>query len=494
MSMPVIVGPEPGAHALEHVACAGCRRVFSGWAGAPMPEGSFLSTGNRVVLGTAAGNPAVARLLQDGFLPPPERAQGYSIRCAPDPVDARHWLLAVAGTDPAGVLYAVRDLEHDDPGRFRFAGGWPEADPYARREWPRIEYRGHWIWGCNMPDPAAWIDNMSRWKLNELIHWDNRLPERAREYVAFAHARGVRVVWGFGWGWCPDWNFTLPAGFDRGRGKGVEMCGSSEANLRFFRREILRKVREEYAPTGCDGLYFQSFTECPKCECPACSRRSMGELMLRFVNPIVDAIKAEFPDLWLSCGIHHDFGDFEALKELDPRCNLFWENCRAGTSVRGPDEDFGYIYKSIPYGHGYGRAVPADPPWTEASLAAWMESNAARYHVEGGLASHYRYMEFLQRWGRRFLGKPSVRKHASVVADHAVFCRRTPFPHAALAEAQWNPGLDTVAKTDAILSFLGLRGEVARLDEPATPLRDPEGMPPWLAFPVKGGEREGHDA
>ncbi len=182
------------------------------------------------------------------------------------------------------------------------------------------------------------------------------------------------------------------------------------------------------------------------------------------------------------------------MKELDPRCNLFWENCRAGTSVRGPDEDFGYIYKSIPYGHGYGRAVPADPPWTEASLAAWMESNAARYHVEGGLASHYRYMEFLQRWGRRFLGKPSVRKHASVVADHAVFCRRTPFPHAALAEAQWNPGLDTVAKTDAILSFLGLRGEVARLDEPATPLRDPEGMPPWLAFPVKGGEREGHDA
>jgi hypothetical protein len=491
-----MLAPLASADPLELFASREGRRVAAGWAGgAPSLADSPESLrGDRIVLGTAAGNPALARLLQSGFLPEPRIPQGYSIRCAPDPADPGRWILAVAGADPAGVLYAVRDLEHDEGRRFRSAGGRLEATPFARLEHPRIEHRGHWIWGCNMPDKPAWIDNMSRWKLNELIHWDNRLPARAKEYVDFAHSRGVRVIWGFGWGWCPDWNFKLPPDFDRGRGEGVEMCGSSEANLRFFRREILRKVREEYAPTGCDGLYFQSFTECPKCGCPACSGRSLGELMLRFVNPIVADIKAEFPDLWLSCGIHHDFGNFEALKELDPRCNIFWENCRAGTSVRGPDEDFGYIHKSIPYGHGYGRDVSADPPFTEASLAAWMAGNAGRYRVEGGLLSHYRYMEALQRWGRRFLGKPSVRKHASVVADHSVFCRRTPFPHAALAEAQWNPDLDTRAKTDALLSFLGLYDEVARAPDPESPARDPEGMPPWLAFPAggEGADREGH--
>ena len=173
-------------------------------------------------------------------------------------------------------------------------------------------------------------------------------------------------------------------------------------------------------PTGCDGIYFQAFTECPKCQCPRCANRTMGELMLEFVNPIVDDLKREFPDLWISCGIHADFGDFAYLADLDPRCNIYWENCDAGTSLRGDDEDFGYIYKSLPYGHGYSQTCPSDPPYTEESLQAWMAGNAERYRITGGRQTHIQYLAYMQDWARRFLGKPSKNTHASVVADHAV--------------------------------------------------------------------------
>jgi hypothetical protein len=397
------------------------------------------------------------------------------MRGGPHPDAPGRRLLAIAGADSAGALYALRDLEHFH----RDALSLPNA-PFAAADYPRIASRGHWTWGCNMPDKCAWIDNMSRWKLNELIHWDNFPPARAREYVDYAHARGVRVVWGFGWGWVPEWNYTLPADFDHGVGDGVEMCGSSPANLAFFRREILRKVREDYAPTGCDGIYFQAFTECPKCQCPRCAHRNMGELMLDFVNPIVDDITRAFPDLWISCGIHYDFGDYAYLRRLDPRCNIYWENCEAGTSIRGDDEDFGYIYKSIPYGHGYSQDCPADPEWTEDSLTEWQARTADWYRLPGGRESHIRYYAFLQDWACRFQGKPSHHTHASVVADHSLFCRRTPFPHAALAEAQWNPHRDPAAVTDALLAVLGLTETVAATPEPVIPLRDMAGKPPWL--------------
>ncbi len=464
----------------------------------PGEPAAALPADDLIVLGTCDASPAAARLLRDGFLPRPAQPQGYAMRAAAHPADSRRWLLAIVGSDAAGALYALRDLEHYHLRALAVAGGRLEVAPFARRDHPSIAYRGHWVWGCNMPDKRAWIENMSRWKLNELIHWDNTPPADARALVAYAHTRAVRVVWGFGWGWAPEWNYTLPPDFDRGVGPKVEMCGSSEGNRRFFQREILRKVREIYAPTGCDGIYFQSFTECPKCRCPRCAGRTMGEIMLEFVNPIVDAIKRDFPDLWISCGIHHDFGDYSHLERLDPRCNIYWENCASGTSVRGEDEDFGYLYKSIPYGHGYSKTCPADPPYTEASLQEWMTSNAERYQVGGGLATHIQYMRFLQRWARRFQEKRSANTHAGVVADHSVFCRRTPFPHVALAEAQWNCDADAAATVGGILDCLHLREEVARRPDPACPLRDPQGKPPWLCppeVPAAGTPaREGHDA
>ena len=406
-----------------------------------------------VVIGTVDSNPLIARLISDRLLEAETRPQGYSIRCGAQAGGAGGDLLVIAGADDAGVLYAVRDLEHFERGRIAASRGRLACAPFARREFPRIEHRGHWVWGCHMPDKKAWLDNMSRWKLNELIHWDNEPPARAAEYVEHAHSRGIRVAWGFGWGWAPDWNFDLPDEFDRGTGDGVLMCGSSQFNREFFRREIPARVRQVYVPTGCDGIYFQSFTETPICQCRRCHGKTMGQLMLDFVNPIVDAIKAEFPQLWISCGIHADFGTYDELVDLDPRCNIYWENCDSGTSLRGEDEDFGYINKSIPYAHGFSDDCPADPDYTEESLQEWMRNSEKLYALPESRESHYTYMESLQGWGSRFLDKRSSHKHSSCVADHSVFCRQTPFIHVAYAEALWNPERNTRETVDAIAAL-----------------------------------------
>ena len=417
---------------------------------------------NLVVVGTVQNNRFIKRLVEAKFVDNIDKQQGYSIRCGPNPHDESRWILAIVGADENGALYGLRDLEHYYLKNFTVEVGKLSAKSFSATDYPHIEYRGHWVWGCNMPDKKSWMENMSRWKMNELIHWDNYPPEKAKEYVDFAHSRGIRVVWGFGWGWNPDWNFEIPERFDHGTGKGVQMCGSSEFNKKFYQREILNKVRNLYVPTGCDGIYFQAFTEVPKCQCTDCKAKSKGRIMLEFVNPIVDAIKKEFPDLWISCGVHANLGYYAEMKELDERCNIYWENCDSGTSIRGEYEDFGYINKTLPYSHGFSKTCPADPPYTEESLEAWMKGNQHRYRLAGDIDTYYSYMRNMQKWSGKLLGKKSTRKHGTTVADHSVFCRRTPFLHIALAESQWNPDMDTEERVDAIVDFLDIRSRIPK--------------------------------
>lgn len=501
-STPIVIGPtETGP--LEAYTVREVKRLFKERFNTNL-EDKAIDTANRhvIVIGTAKNNPLIAGLIKQGFIKPESRPEGYSMRCAPHPKNPKVWLLAIAGADSRGALYALRDLEHYEMGHFTAAKGKLTVKPFARRDYPRIQHRGHWVWGCNMPDKKAWLENMSRWKMNELIHWDNFPPKRAKEYVRLAHERGIRVIWGFGWGWNPDWNFALPKGFDHGVGKGVQMCGSSAFNHAFFKREILRKIREDYVPTGCDGVYFQSFTEVPKCQCEQCAKKTKGQLMLEFVTPILDDIKKEFPDLWVSCGIHRNLGRYDELKDLPSWVNIYWENCPSGVSIRGADEDYGYINKTLPYGHGFSKTCPADPSYTEASLQKWMKSNAHRYSLKGDINTYYRYMQGLQGWARGMLGKPAAIKHGSTVADHSVFCRRTPYMHVALAEAMWNPDLDTEKTVEQLVVFLkangglpGFSGAASRKEQAALAIaqHDAVGKTLRLATRYHGKYRGGGD-
>ena len=65
-----------------------------------------------VVLGTVGNNRSIKRLVDTGFVKDIKTAQGYSMRCAPDPKNKDRWILAILGADECGVLYGLRDLEH----------------------------------------------------------------------------------------------------------------------------------------------------------------------------------------------------------------------------------------------------------------------------------------------------------------------------------------------------------------------------------------------
>ncbi len=119
-----------------------------------------------IVLGVRGSGAAVHQLLDTGFLAAPTQPQGYSMRCGPHLTDSRRQLLAIVGTDAAGTLHALRDLEHYHLQTRPDRAGALGITPFQRCEHPRIEYRG--------------------------------------------------------------------------QGQGVEMCGRSEANLRFFQRKILQ--------------------------------------------------------------------------------------------------------------------------------------------------------------------------------------------------------------------------------------------------------------
>jgi hypothetical protein len=484
MEKSLFIGSSEG---LPGYTCRELRRVLDKQLGIDLDRESQASVEpgddtNRVIAGTRS-LPAVAALLEEGTIALPGHPQGYVLKSFVHAPGTGAWTLVVAGEDEAGTLYGVRDLEHYGLPVVRCEGGAKAPGPLERSDYPRIEHRGHWVWGCNMPAKEAWIENMSRWKLNEVIHWDNDLTDlkRARQIVAFAHSRGIRFIWGFGWGWCPDWNHAPPGEFDRGVGEGVQMCSSSAFNREYFRRELLRKLREEYVPTGCDGVYFQSFTEVPKCQCDCCRDKTMGQLVMEFANPIIDAVLSEFPYLWISCGIHANFGEYEHMRDLDERVNIYWENCDSGTSCRGPEEDFGYIYKKIPYIHGFSDDCPVDPPGDAATLQRLMGETAHLYHLRGTIDTYRHYLAGLQKWGRNLLGKPSCRKHASTVADGSVFSARTPFMHAALAEAQWNPEADTNQVADMLVDVLGLRHELVREGESNACQHEALGRPVVLA-------------
>ena len=131
--------------------------------------------------------------------------QGYRIETA----DRR---VCITGGTPAAVLYGVSDfvnvwlpeLEQAHvwmkPYYFvnPFAQGFPERRVCSR---PDVLRRGLWTWGHVIYDYRGYLENMAHLKLNEVVIWNDFAPLNAADIVAYAHELGIRVIWGYSWGW-----------------------------------------------------------------------------------------------------------------------------------------------------------------------------------------------------------------------------------------------------------------------------------------------------
>lgn len=130
---------------------------------------------------------------------------------------------------------------------------------------PKVPVRNIFTWGHPITDYREYIDNMARLRFNELIVWNDFVPLNAREIVDYAHEYGIRIVFGYAWGWS-------------------RTCGATDiTRLDALADEIVATYERDYAPLGLDGIYFQSFTEMNE---DRIGGRLVAEVVTEFVNDV----------------------------------------------------------------------------------------------------------------------------------------------------------------------------------------------------------------
>lgn len=312
-----------------------------------------------ILAGTRESNPHIARLEREGILRIHPKAQGYTIKVCPSVFNPDMQMIVLAGTDEYGLLYAVRDFEHEycDPylhHEFKMSGSCTpflaDMPEYESSQAPAIENRGLWTWGHVIYDYRRYLDHMSRWKMNLLTVWNDYAPLNARDIVGYAHERGIRVVWGYSWCW------------------GEQVDPNDAGELDKWTRKVVDTYEEQYLAAGGDGIYFQIFTETGDSEIDGVS---IAELAVKWVNHISGALLGRHPDLWIQFGMHASSvqKQFMQLERVDSRLSILWEDggcfpyaydpgytvrfdealefTRHISQLRGEAEDFGVVIKGM---------------------------------------------------------------------------------------------------------------------------------------------------
>lgn len=337
-----------------------------------------------IYIGTKQNNPYIAQHTQSSL----SSAESYSIVIQNDTV-------IIEGFDDAGVLYGCLDFYNQYIIRFEFAHakGWESANYYWRNIFeaplpdyacsaaPSVRHRGIWTWGHVIYNFRSFIDHMLKLKLNTLIIWNDFVPVNAKEMIEYAHHCGIKVIWGFSWGW------------DTG-------CSSlSLTKLKEQSRSIFAKFREEYSALDIDGIYFQSITEM---EDAYLEGVLVAEAVTDFVNCTAKPFFDWKPDLELQFGLHATSvsSHLDFIQKVDPRIRIVWEDCGAFpfsyfphdvenfaetkkftadiAALRGADDKFGIVAKGMTkldwqtFEHQDGSA------FLGVSSKAWRKESVAR--------------------------------------------------------------------------------------------------------------------
>ncbi|MBQ8893527.1 MAG: hypothetical protein IJ043_03865 [Clostridia bacterium] len=301
-----------------------------------------------IFIGTKNNHPYIAQSTQT--VPP--HAEAYAISVQNDTV-------IIEGSDDAGVLYGCIDFYNQYIVRFEYASNhnryhqniFDDVLPdFAYSSAPTVRSRGLWTWGFVIYDYKGYIDNMVKLKMNTLIMWNDYAPLNAKEIIDYAHSCGIRVIWGFSWGW------------DSG-------CKNlSLESLPTQSQDIFRKFKEEYAPLSVDGIYFQTITEL---KTEYLGGILVADAVTDFVNNTAKLFFSEYPDLEIQFGLHATSVKqrLEIIKKVDARLRIVWEDCGSFpfsyiphdldsfeetkafaekiATLRGTDDRFGVVTKGL---------------------------------------------------------------------------------------------------------------------------------------------------
>ena len=178
-------------------------------------------------------------------------------------------------------------------------------------ESPDFGRRSIFTWGHSINNYREYIANMARLKFNELILWNDYVPLNIKEVIDFAHSYGIKVNLGYSWGWIDGCS---------------KVTDISDARLSELKESIVAEYENNYSGTGCDGIYFQSFTERPD---DYIGGRLIAEGVTSLVNMVSTELLRKYPSLKLQFGLHASSVSkhLDEIAKVDPRVEILWEDC-----------------------------------------------------------------------------------------------------------------------------------------------------------------------
>lgn len=275
-------------------------------------DAAVLNT-NCVIIGSFYENKILQKYINEEEIP----HGGYVVKVMPNPENPDLKLALICAKTPVEVFYGAVDFVDDfftaavpvTGAVHRVHETFCESVPdYYSASAPKIKTRNVFTWGHPINNYREYIDNMARLRLNQLIIWNDFVPLNAAEIIEYAHEYGIKVIWGYAWGWSTK-------------------CDEIDLeNLDVLTDSIVEKFQREYAPFGVDGIYFQSFTEL---SFDKIGDRLIAEVVTDFVNKTAKKLWEKYPDLFIQFGLHAMSvkDHLEYISKVDPAIEIVWEDC-----------------------------------------------------------------------------------------------------------------------------------------------------------------------
>ncbi|MBE6616013.1 MAG: hypothetical protein E7631_12005 [Ruminococcaceae bacterium] len=371
--------------------------------------------------------------------------------------------LSITGADANGLLYGVVDFigKYIPSALYSNTSGSPyymhslftEAPmkPCLITSAPAIARRGLWTWGHTITDYRGYIDNMVSAKMNTLVIWNNLRPANAKDVAEYAHENGIKLLYGFAWGW----------GTNNHTAEGIRYALE-------HKQDIVDEYLRDWASSGCDGIYFQSFTET--------SHEKIGDILIadavtEYVNYIAGEIWKHTPGVTIQFGLHatsvHQKLDF--IARTDPRIEIVWEDCgafpfaytpnRVGeddfsdtlalaediSTLRGEDDRFGCVFKGLICLNWNKFKYPANPYLIGEASEALKKARLAEKRPIWRYVQAY-WMEnawYAQTTFRHLCDRKNGNFTALSLVEDGMFESALWFPVLLCGELLWNPYADT---------------------------------------------------
>lgn len=174
-----------------------------------------------------------------------------------------------------------------------------------------------WTWGGRVYNWKRYLDNMKAMGMDSVVFWHYHAPANAAHIRDYADALGIEAIWGFNWGW------------------NDPVCLDSEADMQLWRKRVLDLIDQEYAPINARAICFQTggteFGGSCRLDCDACRQAvqtGVGPLFVKFVTPIIEAVKQRMPDLRIFANVHCGglTHSYQALAQLPIDVSIMYED------------------------------------------------------------------------------------------------------------------------------------------------------------------------